>query len=249
MCALYRRRWPRGRHNFTSRAGAAGSVLLKQKCPLPTRTKLRPARHCAPISGRAPSKTASPALALGKQRRVDLPEQRHKSPRRRGHLLVPGLAVCRQIREQIRIHHQRRARAELSHGLESRDGDLRPRPVVDEGVDQLPQRRLQGLGRHAVVRGLHQRREQQRDVAVVRRELALDPRVEVGQQQPVSADGAGEDAGSREPRVVARERPGDCRRRRSRSRTVVGVLVGASASASDAGKEALGKGLFFFFLK
>lgn len=78
---------------------------------------------------------------------------------------------------------------------------------------------------------------------MVRRELALDPGVEVEEEEAVGADGAGEDAGSGEPRVVASEGAGDGR---GSAGVVIFVVLGASA-ASDAGKEALGKCLFLFF--
>ena len=53
--------------------------------------------------------------------------------------------------KQLRSHHQRAARAQLSHSAQAQRHDLRARAIMHKAVDQLTQHRRQCIWRHQLM--------------------------------------------------------------------------------------------------
>ena len=78
--------------------------------------------------------------------------------------------------------------------------------VVAVVVAAVAARHLQRLGRHELVARLDEEREQQRDLALVRLEIPLQERVEVGDEEAVVPDQPRREVEHEQPHLQREER-------------------------------------------
>ncbi|KAH9402800.1 hypothetical protein TYRP_015557 [Tyrophagus putrescentiae] len=144
----------------------------------------------------------APVLPL-QHRRIDHPVQLHQRLRRHADVLVAEGGVGGQVLQQVLLHGQRTAGADLPDGVHPHGHHLVGVALRHEVVrDQLHQR-LDVLRGDQLMGGLGHVLQQLRHLQLLRVEVPLEVGVEVQQKELVNADQAGDEVDQKELQLEA----------------------------------------------